>query len=312
MNINDLEGKPILIVDDNETALNVAVAIVKRAGMVPVLAKNSEEALDRLKGKSLVSGHSSLVKDETNDHFPEIALIDIALPGISGHELACKISALTSGKTKMIAISGNLFSGASAESKKAGFSGFIPKPVRPKVLTDLIRTILGVGEKQPQDIVTQHSVKETVSHDIKILYAEDNKVNQLLGKKMFKRMGYNKAEIAPDGLEAVKRVNENGPYDIIFMDLQMPNMGGLEATKKIRKWEGGSSQATAQSGHIPIVALTANAMKGDRETCLKAGMDDYLAKPFKREDIQGMISKWVYKSKTPPDMPEKNKNTSCR
>ncbi len=109
MNINDLEGKPILIVDDNETALNVAVAIVKRAGMVPVLAKNSEEALDRLKGKSLVSGHSSLVKDETNDHFPEIALIDIALPGISGHELACKISALTSGKTKMIAISGNLF-----------------------------------------------------------------------------------------------------------------------------------------------------------------------------------------------------------
>ncbi|MBW1821122.1 MAG: PAS domain S-box protein [Deltaproteobacteria bacterium] len=258
LNIDALKGKPILIVDDNETALTVASEIVKRAGMVPILAKSGEEALDCLKAESLVTGHSSLGKDETNDkcqvtndHFPEVALVDIALPGISGHELACKISELTSGETKMIALSGNLFSGASAESKKAGFSGFLPKPVRPKVLTDLIRTILGLGEKQPQDIVTQHSVKEAVSHDIKILYVEDNKVNQLLWKKMFKRMGYNNAEIASDGLEAVNRIKENNDYDIIFMDLQMPNIGGLEATEEIRKWEvkltDDSSQTIAHS-----------------------------------------------------------------
>jgi CheY-like chemotaxis protein len=322
LNIDALKGKPILIVDDNETALTVASEIVKRAGMVPILAKSGEEALDLLKGKSLVTGHSSLENDETNDHFPEVALIDIVLPGISGHELASKISTLTSGETKMIALSGNLFAGASVESKNAGFSGFIPKPVRPKVLTDLIRTVLGAGEKQPEDIVTQHSVKEAISHDIKILYAEDNKVNQLLGKKMFKRMGYNNTQIVPDGLEAVNRVKENSHYDIIFMDIQMPNMGGLEATEEIRKWE---TKLTAHSSqliekddkpatrnpqpttHIPIVALTANAMKGDREMCIEAGMDDYLTKPFKREDIQGMISKWVSKTKAAPLVPEKIK-----
>ena len=223
----------------------------------------------------------------------------------------------------MIALSGNLFAGASAESKNAGFSGFIPKPVRPKVLTDLIRTVLGSGEKQPEEIVTQHSVKEAVSHDIKILYAEDNKVNQLLGKKMFKRMGYNHLEIVPDGLKAVDRIKKNGHYDIIFMDIQMPNMGGLEATEKIRKWEtklrvhgsqysrkrrSNCNTPPAQTAtHIPIVALTANAMKGDREMCIEAGMDDYLTKPFKREDIQGMISKWVLKTKAAPRVPEKIK-----
>jgi len=314
LNVKELEGKTILIVDDNETALTVSSEIVKRAKMVPTLAKSGEEALDYLKRGKSVTG--------TNNPFPEVALIDIALPGISGHELASKISAITSGTTKMIALSGNLFAGASAESKNAGFSGFIPKPVRPKVLTDLIRTILGIGEKQPEGIVTQHSVKEAVSHDIKILYAEDNKVNQLLGKKMFKRMGYNHLEIVPDGLKAINRVKQNGHYDIIFMDIQMPNMGGLEATEKIRKWETKLKDHGSQivenddeiailnpqpATHIPIVALTANAMKGDREMCIEAGMDDYLAKPFKREDIQGMISKWVLKTKAAPRVPEKIK-----
>ncbi|HBN26585.1 MAG TPA: hypothetical protein DD405_03845, partial [Desulfobacteraceae bacterium] len=323
LKVNDLEGKSILIIDDNETALNVAADIVKRIGMSPVLAGSGEEALDRLKAKSPVTAHSFLLKNGINekyqmrnDQFPEVALIDISLPDMSGYELAGKISALTSGKTKMIAISGNSFSGASAESKKAGFAGFIPKPVRPKILADLIKTVLGTGEKQHQDIVTQHSIKEAVLHDVKILYAEDNKVNQLLGKKMFKRMGYNNVEIVPDGLEAVNQVKKNGHYDIIFMDLQMPNMGGLKATQEIRKWEGGSLQSieknegsnlSAQSEHIPIVALTANAMKGDRETCIEAGMDDYLTKPFRREDIHGAISKWVLKARAATHVPKKAK-----
>ena len=169
----------------------------------------------------------------------------------------------------------------------------------------MIRTILGAGEKQPQDIVTQHSLKEAVSHDIKILYAEDNKVNQLLGKKMFNRMGYKKVKIAPDGLAAVKEVKENGHFHIIFMDLQMPNMGGLEATQEIRKWEGNSCELSAHNSqlttYIPIVALTANAMKGDRETCIEAGMDDYLTKPFGREAIQKMIRKRVRKAVITPE-----------
>jgi len=146
---------------------------------------------------------------------------------------------------------------------------------------------------------------------------------------MFKRMGYDNAQIVPDGLEAVKCIKKGGHYDIIFMDLQMPNMDGLKETEEIRKWEGESSQLiadsskpatkeesnlsamsyqlSAQSGHIPIVALTANAMKGDREMCIEAGMDDYMTKPFKREDIQKMISKWVPRVKTTPEVPKKAK-----
>ncbi len=319
--VSQLEGKRILIVDDNETALQIMTNIVKKAGMLPILAKSGGEALDCLKAESLVTGdlslvtgHSSLIKNETNDHFPEVAIIDIMMPGMSGHELAGKISGLFGDKIKMIACSSNPAIGSAAETRDAGFAGFVSKPIRSHILIDLIRTILGVGNEKPEFIVTRHSVKEAISHDIRILYAEDNPVNQLLGKKMLKRMGYNNMEIAPDGLEAVKKVKENGPYDIIFMDIQMPNMDGMEATKEIRKLETvnrsqQSSIVNRQSSiqKVPIVALTANAMKGDREKFLSVGMDDYLSKPFKREDIQRVIEQWVHRVETPVEAARESK-----
>jgi len=338
--VSELEGKEILIVDDNETALWIISDIVKRVGMIPVLARSGEEALEyfrlqiddcrseRHQEQSVdVSGiKSSIINQQSTI---EIAIIDIMMPGMSGHELAKKISELTGGRTKMIALSSNAAIGSAAETQKSGFAGFVPKPVRRNVLIDLIRTVMGIGKKNITSIVTQHSVKEAIGHDVKILYAEDNPVNQKLGLKMLERMGY-KAEIASDGAEAVKVVKENGRFDIIFMDVQMPNMDGVEATKEIRKWEGDSSQLTAhrsqsteknedpnlsaisyqlsaQSGHIPIVALTANAMKGDRENYLEAGMDDYLSKPFKKEDIQKMIRKWAPKDKVLVKTPDNNR-----
>lgn len=198
----------------------------------------------------------------------------------------------------MIALSSNVILGSDAETEKSGFTGFVPKPVRRQVLINMIRTVLGIGEKQPKSIVTQRRVKEIIAHDVRILYAEDNPVNQKLGKKIFERMGYNKIEIAPDGLEAVKMVTEKGPFDIIFMDIQMPNMSGIEATKEIRRWE---------SGHMPIVALTANAMKGDREKYLEAGMDEYLSKPFKRDEIQRTIRDLVAGVEVASEVPDEIK-----
>ena len=213
------------------------------------------------------------------------------MPEMSGYELAAKIAESTDGKTKMIALSSNVFPGAVGESQKSGFAGFLAKPVRHQVLLDLIRTVLGLKDKQPESIVTKDRAKEIIAHDVRILYAEDNPVNQKLGEKMFKRMGYDRIEIAKDGAKAVEFVKENGPFDIVLMDIQMPNMDGMEATKEIRKWETHNSQLT--TCHLPIVALTANAMKGDKEKYLEAGMDDYLSKPFKKEDIQKVISKWA-------------------
>ena len=199
----------------------------------------------------------------------------------------------------MISLSSNPGLGAAGESQEAGFDGFVAKPVRRQVLIGLIRTVLGLGEKRSGSILTKHRVKEIMSHDVRILYAEDNPVNQKLGEKMIKRMGY-KIDIVSDGLEAVEMIKENGPYDIVLMDIQMPNMDGLEATKEIRKWEMETHDSSAQSlNRIPIVALTANAMAGDRERYLEAGMDDYLSKPFKREKIQRVIGECVNKVDVP-------------
>jgi len=227
------------------------------------------------------------------------------MPGMSGHELDGKISEITGGRTKTIALSSNVVLDCAADMHKSGFAGFIPKPVRRQVLIDLIRTILGLSKKQPKSIVTRHRVKEIMTHDVRILYAEDNPVNQMLGKKMLERMGFNNVEIALDGLEAVRKVKENGPYDLIFMDIQMPNMDGVEATKEIRKFETTNPRGeidnspTHPLNHIPIVALTGNAMKGDREKYLEVGMDGYVTKPFKREDIQRVIKECVHKAETP-------------
>ena len=215
----------------------------------------------------------------------------------------------------MIALSSNPNVGAAAESEKSGFAGFISKPVRRHVLINLIRTVLGIGDKRPQHIVTRHKVQEIITHDLRILYAEDNVVNQRLGIKVLERMGYKRVEIAEDGAQAVKMFKESGPYDIIFMDVQMPNMNGLEATREIRRREeklkgdlNASSSDLQNSPQmtpaqpVPIVALTANAMKGDRETYLGAGMDDYLSKPFKREDMQRVIREKVFKTCPPADI----------
>ncbi len=307
---SELNDRQILIVDDNETALKITEEMVKRVGMVPILKKSGEETLDYLRGraskKDLIPD-DPLKKDKTIEspggdsvakEFPDIAIIDIVMPAMSGYELAAGISEITGQKTKMIALSSKLVSGAAHESQKSGFAGFLVKPVRRQVLIDLIRTVLGMKDGGPTGIVTNPQVKEIISRDVNILYAEDNPVNQKLGEKILKRMGY-QVTIAPDGSKALELIEEGRVhYHVVLMDIQMPNMDGIEATGAIRKWEKERSLAGGEStikpdNRIPIIALTANAMRGDREKYLAAGMDDYISKPFKKEVIQGVIGKWA-------------------
>jgi len=141
-----------------------------------------------------------------------------------------------------------------------------------------------VEEKKPESIVTQHSMREEAKHSARILLAEDNPVNQKLAKMMLTKAGY-QVEVANNGQEAVEKYTKDPEaFDMIFMDIQMPEMDGIKATKAIRD---------IGFDTVPIVAMTANAMKGDREKCLEAGMDDYIPKPVKRELVFEMLEKWI-------------------
>ena len=167
---------------------------------------------------------------------------------------------------------------------------------REKLFKMLERVLREKEDKHQKDeviedkIITQYSVQEEIKHSVRILLAEDNPFNQKLANLMLTKAGY-AVELADNGKEAVvKYTTSPEDFDMIFMDVQMPEMDGLEATREIRKWERGLRPPL----HIPIVAMTAHAMKGDREKCLEAGMDDYITKPIKREVVFETLKRWVF------------------
>ncbi|MCP5103499.1 MAG: response regulator [bacterium] len=150
------------------------------------------------------------------------------------------------------------------------------------------------GKKEKnKETVTQPSLTGVADRPVRILLAEDNPVNRKLARFMLTRAGYT-VDMVENGKDAVERYTAaTGEYDLIFMDVQMPEMDGLEAVRKIREIETRSRQPAARSPHIPIIAMTAKSMKGDYEKCIEAGMDDYIAKPIRREKVFNMIKKWV-------------------
>jgi len=171
----------------------------------------------------------------------------------------------------------------------AGFTAYLPKPVKQSVLHSCLITILNW---KPDDkslrnrIITRHTLAEDRKRKARILLAEDNIVNQKVTLKLLERMGY-RADVVANGLEALKAL-ETIPYTLVLMDVQMPEMDGIEATLQIRnrKW-------LIQNPDIPIIALTAHAMKKDREKCIETGMNDYLAKPIEPDELAKAISRWV-------------------
>ena len=176
--------------------------------------------------------------------------------------------------------------------KEAGFDGFLSKPIHRDKLFQMVERLLGERKDKGKEnkglrekIMTQYSVLEEMKHSVHILLAEDNPVNQKLARIMLTKAGY-QVEVVNNGKEAVEKYTASPKnFDLIFMDVQMPQMDGLEATKAIR--QGGFDT-------VPIVAMTAHAMKGDREMCLEAGMDDYITKPIKREVVFEVLEKWVF------------------
>jgi two-component system, sensor histidine kinase and response regulator len=220
----------------------------------------------------------------------DVCLVDLNLPGMNGYQVAEIATGAFSSPPKLIALSSTLQRDA-GRCEAAGFHGFQPKPVRRARLVQMIGRLLGEDATDPafdakRKMHTQYSVREAMKHSVSILLAEDNPVNQKLAIMMLGKGGY-QVEVAVNGLEVLEKFSSAPEkYDLIFMDVQMPELDGKEATRRLR---------TMGFTRVPIVAMTAHAMKGDREICIQAGMDDYITKPIKRENVFAMIEKYLFK-----------------
>ncbi|MBF0543880.1 MAG: response regulator [Candidatus Riflebacteria bacterium] len=277
--MEDVSGARILIVDDNGTNRFLLKLLLKNWGC------RFDEAPDGITALELLD-----TAVEKADPF-QIGILDMQMPNMDGIELGKRIKG--NAKIAQIALimmtsTGNR--GDTVTLEKIGFSGYFSKPVRQAELRDCIRIVMGRSKHAIKiaetHIITKHTIAESIKRRVKILIAEDNVVNQQVAIAILKKFGY-RADAVANGQEAISAL-ENIPYDIVFMDCQMPEMDGFDATVSIR-----SKNSKVRNPKVPIIALTANAMRGDKEKCLQAGMDDYLSKPIRPEEVSSCLEKWL-------------------
>jgi len=217
-----------------------------------------------------------------------LAILDLQMPGMDGLELARAIIAdplLRSLRLVLLSSIGQR--GEGAEAQYRGFAAYLTKPIRQSQLYDCLTTIMGTPAELPAvPLVTRHSLAETQAQvRARVLVAEDNVVNQKVAVRMLEKLGC-RVDVVANGREAIE-VLARIAYDLVYLDCQMPEMDGFEATAAIRARE------VQLGGHIPIIAMTANAMQGDREHCLAVGMDDYVCKPVKAAELATLLHKWI-------------------
>jgi len=277
----DIKGKSILIVDDNKTNRFVLSEQLKSWGCL------YDEAQDGLKAYEMLF-------DAAKGKKPfEIAIIDMQMPGMDGKQLGEKIKNTPETKNiRIVMMSSHGERGDSRELGKIGFDAYLTKPVKMKHLQACLIKVCNRKVKSektiPDNIITQYSLSEDERRGIRILLAEDNHINQKVALTMLNKIGY-RADAVVNGMDAVAALKKTD-YDLVLMDCQMPELDGYEATKKIRTPVPGIKNA-----NVPIIAMTAHAMKGDLEKCLEAGMNDYLSKPVKPIDLSAMLNKWILK-----------------
>ncbi len=295
----DLTGLHALIVDDNKTNRHIFRQQLAAWGVTSDEASDGSQALALLR-RAVAHGRCY-----------DIALLDFMMPLMDGLELSRLIKADPSlAQTKLLLLTSAGQRGDGQRAREAGLDGYLTKPVRQMHLWGCLTTIIGYvssPEHLSAPLVTRHTVEEEqVRNRPPILVVEDNVVNQKLAVRLLEKMGY-RADVAANGLEAIATV-EHIAYAAVLMDCQMPEMDGFEATRVIRERETHRQAETRLStfdspcrtqpsavSHLPIIAMTANALQGDQERCLAAGMNDYISKPIKPDLLRLVLQRWVLK-----------------
>ena len=275
---DDIFGKRILCVGDNATNRQIMFSYLKSWGCQATLIPQAGVALEIL--------HRAVEEGQPFD----MVIIDFMVPEMGGEKLGCAIRGDPILKTIPLILFTSLGTrGDAALAREIGFDAYLTKPIKPLQLYNAILSVFSrgaVSKTDKKDLVTRHSVAELQKKRVRILLAEDNSTNQKLALHIINKLGY-RADAVSDGQEAVQAVKQTS-YDLILMDIQMPEMDGYVATRTIRKLR-------IENRNLPIIAMTANAMKGDREKCLQAGMDDYLAKPINPQELMDKIEAWIGK-----------------
>jgi two-component system, sensor histidine kinase and response regulator len=286
-----LRGVRVLNVDDNATNRRILELMLKKWGMLPKSVTSGAEAIVELLAASAAGKQYAVI------------ITDVLMPEMDGFSFIERVRQepkLSTAKIMMLTSAGQR--GDAARCEELGISAYAMKPVRQSELRNVIFRLLGEkGNAGP--LITRYSLATSGNAEasLRILVAEDNAVNQNLVARLFEKRGHY-VKVVANGLEALDAL-ELGTYDLVLMDMQMPEMDGFEATAELRKRE-------KQTGHhTPIIALTAHAMKGDRERCLEAGMDGYLSKPIFAPELDELLGKYIALRSAVSQAPESEKQS---
>ncbi|MEE8583838.1 MAG: response regulator [Acidobacteriota bacterium] len=271
----DLKGLRVLLVDDLLINQRIAGEILLSWKMKVTVADRGVKALAALR---------SAVEQKCPY---QVVILDAQLPVLDGFEVAARIrSEARLASTTLVMLTSSAQRGDAARCRELGVDAYLTKPLIQSDLLDAIRTALSRGrarrQEAPPELITRHSLRESRPH-LDVLLAEDNAINQKLALRLLEKRGH-RVTLANNGKEALERFRQ-GKFDVILMDVQMPVMDGLAATESIREMEAG------HGSRIPIIAMTALAMTGDRDRCLAAGMDDYVSKPIKPTTLYETIER---------------------
>ncbi len=274
----DIKGTRILYVDDNAVSRDYLTKLLSQWSVRIETVASGGEALYKI--------HQSLSEGD----FYDMVIVDMQMPILDGVSLTKIIKADRLIKDVPVVLTTSVGNrGESKELKNIGFSGYLSKPVGQNELYNILSLVLGnhiAKNADENSIVTKYSAIEQSKIPLKILVVEDDLTNQIVAKGMLRALGIEAVYIAANGQLALEQLLEYD-YDIILMDMQMPILDGVEATKKIRAGEAGENNI-----ELPIIAMTANAMKNTESICLAAGMDDYMTKPINRQTLKTKLSIW--------------------